>query len=36
VEYVVRETDEEEKLNKLEERGFSLVRVVPKAAQEAA
>jgi hypothetical protein len=36
VEYVVRETDEEEKLNKLEERGFSLVRVVPKAEQEAA
>jgi len=36
VEYVVRETDDEEKLNKLEERGFSLVRVVPKAEQEAA
>ena len=36
VEYVVKETDTEEKLNKLEERGFSLVKVIPKSEQEAA
>lgn len=30
VEYVVKEDDPEEKLNKLEERGFSLVKVIPK------
>lgn len=36
IEYVVKEDDSEEKLNKLEERGFSLVKVIPKSEQEAA
>lgn len=36
IEYVVRDDDTEDKLNKLEERGFSLVKVVPKVEQEAA
>lgn len=36
IEYVVKEDDSEEKLNKLEERGLTLVKVIPAEEKEAA